>query len=263
MTAGPPTVPGVFEPGLLAIGLVAAFIVGISKTGIPGGALIAIPLFATVFDGRLIAGGTLPVLLVADAFAIAWYREHADWAILRSLAPWIGAGYVLGAAFFIAVGSATGTLEITIGVIVLAIVGLQLARMLRPGAPAGRVSTWTAATHGTTGGFTTFVANAAGPVINTFLIRSEVRKHVMIGTSAWLYFVINITKIPIYAALGAWATGGPFFTAESLRFDAALVPATIAGVYAGRLVFRLIPQRWFNIVVVTLSAAGAVRLLLA
>jgi len=253
----------VFEPDLLAIGAVAAFIVGISKTGLPGGALIAIPLFATVFDGRLIAGGTLPVLIVADVFAIAWYRQHADWGILRALAPWIGVGYVFGSAYFVAIGAATGALEVTVGIIVLAIVALQIVRMLRIDAPAGPVGAGAAATHGTVGGFTTFVANAAGPVVNTYLVRTDIQKHAMIGTSAWLYFVINITKIPIYVALGAWASGGPFFTADSLRYDALLIPAVIAGAFAGRLVFRWIPQGRFNIVVMVLSAAGALRLLLA
>ena len=78
-----------FTAGALLIGALAAFAVGVSKTGLPGGALIATPLLATVFDGRLIAGGTLPILLVADVFAVAWYRQHARWDVLRPLAVWI------------------------------------------------------------------------------------------------------------------------------------------------------------------------------
>lgn len=245
----------------LLIGAAAAFVVGLSKTGLPGGALIATPLLATVFEGRLIAGGTLPILLVADLFAVAWYRQHARWDVLRPLATWVGLGYVFGITFFVAVGSATGTIELTIGLIVLAIVALQVIRMWRGSSPTdGRPAS--AATHGTIGGFTTFVANAAGPVMNTYLIRLGLPKHEMVGTSAWLYFVINLTKIPLYLALGAWATGGAFFTGESLLFGAAVTPGVFIGAFSGRALFHRIPQRLFAGVVLTLSALGAIKLVI-
>lgn len=250
--------------GALLLGAAAAFVVGLSKTGLPGGALIAVPMLAVVFDGRLITGATLPILIVADLFAVGWYREHARWDVLRAIAPWIAFGYGFGIAFFLAIGAASGVLETTIGVIVLAIVALQAWRMWR-GAPGSagptRGSDSIAAPYGTIGGFTTFVANAAGPVINTYLIRLGLPKHELIGTSAWLYLVVNLSKIPLYVALGAWSTGGPFFTVDSLLFDLAMVPAIIGGVFGGRALFVHIPQRAFAIVVLSLSAAGATKLL--
>lgn len=249
-----------FSVGAVLIGALAAFVIGLSKTGLPGGALIAIPMLATVFDGRLIAGGTLPILLVADVFAVAWYRRHARWDVLRPLTPWIGVGYLVGVTFFIAVGSASGVIELTIGVIVLTIVGMQILRMWLGDPPSGGGAVMTA-THGTTGGFTTFVANAAGPVINTYLIRLGLPKHEMVGTSAWLYFLVNLSKVPIYAALSVWTAGGPFFTREALLFDAAVIPGVFVGAISGRLLFRHISQRLFTSVVLGLSAAGAIKLL--
>jgi uncharacterized membrane protein YfcA len=251
----------VFTAASIVAGLIAAYVVGFSKTALPGAALVAVPLFATVFEGRLIPGGTLPVLIVADLFAVSWYRQHARWDVVRPLAPWLGAGYALGIAFFITVGSATRSLEVAIGGIVLFIVALQAIRMVR-GAPVREATTATAATYGTTGGFTTFVANAAGPVINTYLIATGLQKAEMVGTSAWLYFLINTSKIPIYLALGAWSTGGAFFTRDSLLFDLIVLPGVVAGVYSGKALFHHIPQRAFLVVVLLLSAAGAVKLLL-
>jgi uncharacterized membrane protein YfcA len=84
----------------------------------------------------------------------------------------------------------------------------------------------------------------------------------MVGTSAWLYFLINVSKIPIYLALGAWSTGGSFFTADSLLFDLIVMPGVVAGVYSGKALFHHIPQRAFLVIVLLLSAAGAVKLLL-
>jgi hypothetical protein len=251
----------VFTVEALLIGAVAGFVVGLSKTGLPGGALIATPLLATVFEGRMIAGGTLPILLVADLFAVAWYRQHARWDVLRPLAVWITVGYVFGVTFFVAVGSATEAIEVTIGAIVLGIVLLQIFRMRRGNPPTG-ASPSLAATHGTAGGFTTFVANAAGPVINTYLIRLGLPKHEIVGTSAWLYFIVNLSKIPLYIALGAWSSGGVFFTGESLLYDLAIVPAVLLGAFGGRALFNHIPQQLFAIVVLALSALGALKLLL-
>lgn len=250
-----------FTPGAILVGAVAAYIVGLSKTGLPGGGLVAIPLFATVFSGRLIPGATLPILICADLFAVAWYRRHTRWDVLEPLAWWIGLGYLAGIVFFVAVGTATRALEVTIGVIVLVIVAIQLLRMLR-GAPDRRATLATAASYGTAGGFTTFVANAAGPVINTYLAGLGLRKDDYIGTSARLYLAINVTKIPFYVALGEWTSGGRFFTWDSLAFGAAMLPAVVVGVYSGRALFRRIPQRTFLLVVLGLSAAGAAKLVL-
>ena len=249
-----------FTTEALLIGALASFVVGLSKTGLPGSGLLAVPMFAVVFEGRLIPGATLPILLVADLFAIAWYRQHTRWDLLRPLVRWVGAGYVAGIVFFVAVGSATRAIEVMLGLIVLVIVALQATRMIRrvPPAPASTVAT---AAYGSTGGFTTFVANAAGPIMNTYLIGLGLPKHELVGTSAWFYFAVNAGKIPFYVALGEWTAGGRFFTVDGLTFDAIMVPAIVAGVLSGRAMFHRIPQPVFLTVVLVMSAAGAVRLL--
>ena len=252
--------PTVFTVGALLAGALAAYVIGFSKTALPGAALVAVPLFATVFEGRLIPGGTLPVLIFADLFAVKWYHQHTRWDVLRPLAIWLALGYAFGITFFIAIGSASRSLEVTIGLIVLFIVGIQILRMFR-GVPARPANTATAATYGTTGGFTTFVANAAGPVINTYLVSVGLPKAEMVGTSAWLYFVVNVSKIPLYLALGGWTDGGPFFTADSLLFDLLVLPGVVAGVYSGKALFHHIPQRAFLVLVLAVSVGGALRLL--
>jgi uncharacterized membrane protein YfcA len=251
----------VFTAEALIAGVIAAYIIGFSKTALPGAALLAVPLFATVFDGRLIAGGTLPVLLFADVFAVSWYRRHTRWDVLRPLAVWIGLGYLFGIAFFVGVGSASRPVEVAIGAIVVFIVVLQVWRLWRSN-PARPANTGTAAVYGTTGGFTTFVANAAGPVINTYLVGAGLPKAQMVGTSAWLYFIVNLSKIPLYLMIGAWTAGGQFFTADSLSYDALVLPGVVAGVFSGKLLFDHIPQRLFLALVLLLSGAGALRLLL-
>jgi uncharacterized membrane protein YfcA len=250
----------VFTPGGLFAGAVAAFFIGISKTGMPGAGILSIPLLALVVSGRLIPGVMLPLLMVADFFAVAWYRRHTRWDLLRPLGLWLAVGFAFGIGFFIVVGNAPGALERTIGAIVLVIIVLQLWKMRRETEPRplGPVAT---AGYGTAGGFTTFVANAAGPVVNTYLAGLRLHKSEFLGTAAWLYFVVNVSKIPFYLGLQVWSEGGEFFSAEGLRYDLLMIPAVMAGVLVGRAIYNRIAQRAFLVVILVLSALGALNLL--
>lgn len=250
-----------FTVGGLVIGVIAGYVVGLSKTALPGAALVVTPLIAAVASGRAIPGASLPILIAADVFAVAWYHHHARWDLLRNLVAWVAAGFVAGAAFFVVVGADTRSVEITIATIILLVVALQAARLVRrhPPAPA---TTAGAVTYGTAGGFTTFVSNTAGPIMNSYLVGLGLDKRELIGTSAWFYFAVNVAKIPCYVALGRWTDGGRFFTAESLAYGAVLVPAVVAGVYSGRSLFARLPQGLFTWLVLAFSAAGAVKLLL-
>lgn len=250
-----------FTTSAVAIGIAVAYLVGLSKTALPGAALIATPLIATVVSGREIPGTTLPILITADLFAVAWYHHHARWDLLRGVLTPVGVGFAAGIWFFIAIGSSTRILDVVIGTTILLMVLLQAVRMVRrspPAAPTGLA----AAGYGTAGGFTTFVSNTAGPVMNTYLVGLGLDKHQLIGTSAWFYFIVNLAKIPLYLGLGAWTEGGAFFTADGMGYAAVLVPAVIAGVYSGRWLFPHLPQRLFLVIVLTTAALGALRLLI-
>ena len=250
-----------FTPANLVLGGIAALLTGLSKTAVPGAGLLAVPLLAMVASGRLIVGITLPILLLADVFAVRWYRHHTRWELIRPLAGWVLLGYAAGIAFFVLVGSRTRPLDVVIGVIVLVMVAVQVVRVLRR-RPPKHSTPGDAALYGTSGGFTTFVSNAAGPIINTYLVGLGLDRRDLVGTSAWFYFLVNLSKLPIYAALGAWVAGGPFFTRDGLLFDLAVSPAVIVGVFAGRALLHRIPERLFLWLVLVLSAGGALRLLL-
>ncbi len=53
-----------FTAGNLILGSLAGLIVGLSKTALPGAALVATPLIAAIVTGRAIPGTTLPLLIV-------------------------------------------------------------------------------------------------------------------------------------------------------------------------------------------------------
>ena len=72
-------------------------IVGLSKTGLPGMGILAVPLLATVIPPKASTGALLPMLICGDVFAVAWYRRHAVWPHLLPLLPSAAVGVILGA----------------------------------------------------------------------------------------------------------------------------------------------------------------------
>jgi hypothetical protein len=251
-----------FTIGALAIGAIAALVTGLSKSALPGAGLLATPLFAMVVEGRAIPGITLPVLMFADLFAVSWYRHHARFDLLRPLARWVVVGFVAGTSFFVVVGSNARVLEVMIAFAIIAVVAVQIVRIVRL-SPARAATPAETALYGTAGGFTTFVSNSAGPIMNTYLVGLGLDRNELVGTSAWFYFSVNLAKIPVYLAIGALSAGGHFFSLRGLAYDALLFPFVLVGLYGGRAILPRLHDRFFIWLVLLLSLGGAVRLLLA
>lgn len=88
------------------VGAFAGFLIGVSKTGVPGIGILVVPLLAEAFGGRASVGTMLPMLIVGDIFAVLWYRHHARWNRLIELIPWVSVGMALGAFLLWRLGEA-------------------------------------------------------------------------------------------------------------------------------------------------------------
>lgn len=236
---------------------VAAVTIGISKTALPGANILAIALFATVLPARTSTAAMLLLLMVGDVFAILAYRRHAHWPTLLRLAPAVVAGLLVGFAFLAVAGD--GIVRRAIGVILLLMIAVTLWRRWRQSrrevqeTPHGGILL--AGTYGTLGGFTTMVANAGGPVMSMYFLATRTPVQVFLGTSAWFFAIINVTKVPFLAGLG-------LFHPPVLWMDAALAPLVVIGALIGLLVARRLDQALFDRIVITLTVVGAVYLLL-
>lgn len=230
------------------LGVFCAFMVGVAKTGVPAAGTPIAPLMVLlVGDARLAAGHLLPMLCVGDLFAVAYWRRHAHVNQLLRLAPWVLAGLALGAA---ALALDEGVLRKMVGFIVLAMLLLFVRnRQRKEESPAPLHP----APYGVTAGFATTVANAAGSVMNLYLLGMRLPKLEFVGTAAWFFFVINLAKTPVYAAHG-------LFSPASLVFDAIMVPPVIGGAITGRWLIQHIPQRAFEVIVMALTLAAAILL---
>jgi uncharacterized membrane protein YfcA len=121
--------------------------------------------------------------------------------------------------------------------------------------PAPRDRWWQAAGYGVSAGFATTVANAAGPVMNLYLLARRLPKQEFVATGAWFFFVVNLVKLPIYGVHG-------LIDRRSLMFNAALAPAVIVGALLGRAVLGRLPQATFDKLVMALTVCAAALLLL-
>jgi uncharacterized membrane protein YfcA len=241
----------------------AALILGFSKTGVPGVGILGVTLMQYVLPGRLGVGATLPMLIFSDCFAVGFYRAHCDWTRVRKLLPWVLIGLAVGTALLKVLGNHptwTDPLNPIIGGIVLLMIGLTLLRgrlgdRLVPHSREGTAAT------GIVAGFSTMVSNAAGPVMQIYLIATGMPKQQLIGTAASYFFIFNLVKLPLMLFLTWDNPAQPLITLESLRFNLSLAPLLLAGVMLGRALFNVIPQRAFNNAVMVLTAIAAVKLL--
>ena len=85
-----------FSTHQLLLFLLVAVFIGMSKTGIHGAGMMAVPLLALIFGGQLSSGILLPILCLADVIGVWYYHRHASWQHLRKLFPWAAVGTVLG-----------------------------------------------------------------------------------------------------------------------------------------------------------------------
>jgi len=248
---------GTFEITYLQWGLLAfcAFLVGASKTGIPGVSIVVVPMVATIVDPKASVGLLLPMLIFADIFAAGYYRRKAQWFHIVRLFPWTLCGIVAG---YFAMGYVSSSqLKPIIGGIVLVMIGLKywLGKTNEASRDFDFSDHWVfAAVVGFFIGLTTMMANAAGPVMMIYLLSTNLKKFEFVGTTAWFFFIINWVKVPFNAKLD-------LITAESLKLDATLFPMIAVGAIAGIYALKYIPQKKFNTVVLLLAVAGGVKLL--
>lgn len=239
-------------PGQWIGAAACAFVVGAAKTGVPGLGFLAVPWMAWLLypDSRLSVGALLPLLCCADMMAVWLYRRNAAIHHLWHMLPWVVVG--MGGGWLILRHLPNASFGPLIGSVVLLMISIHVWRICRKRTePPGRLA---GAGFGIVAGTTTTVANAAGPVMNMYLLALRLPKEEFIAAGAWFFFAINLAKLPIYGC-------NDMISQASLLMDACLVPAVVAGSLVGRRIVPHIPQRTFEIIVLVLAAIGAARLL--
>lgn len=241
------------SPWQWACAYAAAICIGLSKTGFGGVGMVAVLLMAQVMPARESTGAVLPLMIVADIFAVRAFQQFTVWRHLAKLLPPAVLGVVSGWLLMPHIPS--GVFGPFIGWMVLGLVALTIAQHL-----SGKLSA-SAAEHpsiawplGWTVGVTTMLANAAGAVMTVYLLACRLPKYEFVGTAAWFFFIVNVVKVPFSASLG-------LINGSSLWLNLLLVPGIVAGVAAGRFLLGKINQKGFEWLMIAFSLAGGLRLI--
>jgi uncharacterized membrane protein YfcA len=242
----------------LLLAVVAVF-VGVAKTGIPGFGVLVVSLAAMNLPAKTSIGVVLPMLIFADIFAIIYYRRHADFKHIFRLLPATLAG--IGIGYFLIDRIRNEQLKPMIGAIVLVMLAIYFVRQLRNNSQTDDVEQkkphmLLAPVLGLFAGFTTMLANAAGPVTTIYFLMMSLPKKRFVGTAAWFFFIVNWVKVPLYVEK-------EFITIDSLKLNASLAGFIVIGIILGIFALKKIPQKAFNIIVQTLAAVAAIKLLLS
>jgi uncharacterized membrane protein YfcA len=240
---------GALQWGLLAL---AALSVGVSKTGFGGIGLIAVFLMADLF-GKPSVGILLPMLVVADITVYPLFRRYASWGPVWKLMPPMLVGLAIGYVLLERIPEDAA--PPVIGGLILLMVGIQLfRRYATEWFDKMAASKGFGLGAGVAGGISTMMANAAGPVIQLFLLSRRFEKMELIGIGARLFLLVNILKLPFMRELD-------MINRETLTLNAMTVPLILIGVFFGRRLVKTVSQRAFEWLVVGFAILAGVRLI--
>lgn len=233
---------------------VCAMFVGMSKVGVPGVSMIVVPTLAIVFGGKASTGILLPMLMMADVFGVSYYHRHAEWRYLWKLFPWAFAG--IGIALW--VGEVVNDIwfKNIIAILVFVCIALMLWKDRKAGNALFPDTWWFAATMGILGGFATMIGNVAGPIFAIYLLAMHLPKNSFIGTGAWFFMIINLSKFPLH--IFVWKT----ISWNTLTLDLLMLPAITLGAFVGVWLVKKISDKFYRTAVIVVTALSAFLLLI-
>jgi uncharacterized protein len=236
-----------------AVIIMAALFIGMAKTGIFGLGALVPPILAAMFGGKVSAGLLLPMLSMADIFAVLYYNRHASWPHLWKLFPFAFAGVII--AIWVGAVINDQTFKVIMAVFILGGIPVMIWREQMKNAKPLSGNWWSGGFFGIAGGFSTMIGNTAGPIMSLYLLAMQLPKNVLIGTGAWFFLVINLFKIPFHIFI--WET----ITVESFSINLVMWPVILAGGFLGVRLVRIIPEKPFRWLVIIMTALASLRLL--
>ena len=222
------------EPFFFLAGL-AAFLVGLSKGGLPAVGMLAVPLLSLLMSPVKAAVLLLPIFVISDVMGMWLYRRDFSAANLRILIP---AG-ILG----VFVGWLTASM-VSDRVITFLIGAMGVAFCLNAwlrdqskvlAQPVHTLKGWF---WGTVAGFTSFISHAGAPPFQVYMLPQKLPKAEFAGTATIVFAVINAAKIWPYQNLRP-------YSAETLWSATGLIPFALVGAVAGAYLTRRMADLWF------------------
>jgi uncharacterized membrane protein YfcA len=235
------------------VAMLVVYSIGLSKGGLGGtlGALTT-PMMALVLPAEEAVGMLLPVLIIADMFAVYWHWKQWERKQIILLLPGAIAGITIGTVYI--TQAPAGSLRLTLGIIVILFVIYRLIerqfkqRLYQP-------HTWHGIFAGTIAGFSSALAHTGGPLISMYLLMQELPPRRFVATSALFFAIVNWIKVPYYYYAG-------LFDWSRLISIIWMLPLLPLGVWHGRRLSEIVDKQTFERLITVLLATAAVLLIL-
>jgi len=227
----------------------AAFILGLSKSGIKGISIIIVAMLVFVFGAKSSTGILLPMLIVGDIFAVIYYHRHAQWKYLVRLLPFMMIGVLLGT--WIGDSLTEEVFRKSMAGVILFSVLVMFWWDQRKSKNVPKHLGF-AGIMGLTAGFTTMVGNLAGSFANIFFLAMRLPKDAFIGTTAWLFLIINLFKVPFH--IWSWET----ITLQTIQVSAVTIPAIFMGLFFGIRILKKVNDTLFRRFILIMTGLGAI-----
>ncbi|MEM7698537.1 MAG: sulfite exporter TauE/SafE family protein [Verrucomicrobiota bacterium] len=248
-----PVMPYEATLNILLLASFGAFCLGVSKTGFPGLTLVNVLIMAELFGAKSSVGIILPMLIVCDLIVYPLFRRFASWREVWPLVP-VTLAAIVG-AWFLLDHFDDLTARRVIGAIILLMLCLQLLREWRkqflerlPDSGVFRILSCILI------GFSTMLANAAGPIYSIYALVRGLSKEDFLGIGARFFLLVNLFKLPFLGQID-------LVNRESLLLNAILIPALLIGIFLGKKLIHHVPQRAFEILLYAFSLIAGVRML--
>lgn len=242
-------------PGYLLLFLILAMVLGMSKAGLSGFGLAIVPVMALIFGAKESTGVILPMLITADIMAVIYYRRNAVWKHIIRILPWVAAGIIIA----LIIGKLINNNQFR--VVLITVVWIMLILMLVNDLRKNKSieipeNKFFGAFIGVTGGFSTMIGNAAGPVFTLYFLAMRLPKKEFIGTSAWLYLIMNTGKLPLQVLV--WKN----ISLNSLMLDVIAIPVIALGIFLGIYIVKLLPENVYRYFVIITTLVSSILLFL-
>ena len=229
----------------------AALLLGIAKSGIKGLAILIVTGLALVYGAKESTGILMPLLICGDILAVIYYKRHVKWVYLIKLLPWMVAGVLVGVVF--GKDLPEDLFKSGMAVIILISVAMMYYWERKKDRKVPNHLSF-AALMGMMAGFTTMVGNLAGVFSNIYFLAIKLPKNEFIGTAAWLFFIINLFKVPFH--IWSWGT----INLASFQISLSLIPAVILGFVFGVSIVKKINNDRYRQLILLLTGLGGLTI---
>ena len=240
----------IIDPLFYAMAVPSVILIGLSKGGLTGLGVLAVPLMAIVASPMQAAAVLMPILLILDFVAVWTYRKSFDKITLIITIPSSIIGIIIGAVLVSQVNP--DWIRVIIGFIAISFT-ISHWRTAKDRGSRGH-SIFRGTVWGSITGFTSFVTLTGAPPYQMYLLPLKLDQKTYAGTFMIFFWMNNILKIIPFMMLGE-------MTRSTITTSMILFPISLIFTFLGIWIVRKLPTKIFYEIIYILLFLVSIKLI--